>query len=64
MNHLVEEGEEEFDCVEDTPDDENSDAERCENTVAPEGWWNNGFSAKAFLSADIEDEDGDKDDGD
>ena len=61
MDRLIEEGEKELDCVEDAPDDENSDAKGGEDAVAPEGWRDYCFSSEAFLTVCVEDECRDED---
>jgi len=62
LDGLEEEGEEEFGGIEDSPDDEDGDAEGREDAIAPERGGDDGLAAEAFLSADVEGEYGDEND--
>jgi hypothetical protein len=51
---LVEECQKELNCIKDTPYKEYCYAKRSEDPVAPERWWDYGFTPKTLLPADIE----------
>ncbi|KFY94099.1 hypothetical protein V498_04058 [Pseudogymnoascus sp. VKM F-4517 (FW-2822)] len=64
LHGLEEEGEEELDCVKGPPNDEDGNAQRGENAVAPDRGGDDGFAPETLLTLDVEDKGGDEGRGD